>query len=405
MINLIDGRLNNSQENIYWAENKSSATVILNTHSWKKGDIFIVGYKTENGEKDIIIGIGIDTGVGPSFYRIIIERSMVVVSEVLDYTPDVSYYIFDQIYLVKGSDGNLKFTRKFLDPSTDEILIESKEANNKCVIIESSTNDIWICSPPKLVNLFELSTKPSIDNIIETEDGQITIDLVSGNGKVWKDLCFIDKEEKSYLSETIFLKNFEVSIVGQKFDNTGKLVLSNDPCIVSKTTYYLVSKYSGELMDLDEIPEGWGRDSIGVYTKDVYGNISSSSGKVNCSLTISGYTGTKITEEVLVNIDKCIFIIYSPTEFSNIDGADKVILSPTSKLGRITITPPQNYYTWFAFPTSLTQPDITQIGIRYVSGDTKIIPSVIKSGANLGNYIIYRSLNPGNGEEQQIMIE
>lgn len=401
MINLINGSLQDPQENIYWVENKSSATITLNTHSWKEGEILVVGYKIKEDGRDIMIGLGIKKGVGPSCYRTIIDRSVVVVEEVLKQIPDVSYYAFDQRYLIKENE-DLFFTRRYID--SGEVKIEKVKVKDKCVIIETSTGDIWICDPPSLIDFFDLTTKSTIENIVDLGGGQIMVDLIDG-GKTWKNLCFINLEEKSYLSEMIFNRNFEVSIVGQKFNSFGSQVTSIDPCVVVKTVYTLTSKYSGELIDLDECPEGWERRGLGEYTKTINGNLSSTSGSVSCKLTIDGYTGTKTTESMSVTVGRCMFVIYSPTEFSKIEGANKVFLSTSPSLGAITVTPPKDSYVWFAFPVSMKPTQITQLGVKYVSEDTKLIFGVIKSDVNLGNYIVFRSLNPGNGESQEVNID
>lgn len=398
MINLINGSLQDPQENIHWVENKSSANIILNTHSWKEGEVLVVGY--EDG-RDIMIGLGIKKGVGPSCYRTIIDQSVVVVEEVLKQIPDVSYYAFDQRYVIRENE-DLFFTRRYV--GSNGVKVEKIKIEDKCVIIETSTGNIWICNPPSLINFFDLTTKSTIENIVDLGNGQIMIDLING-GKTWGNLCFVSPEEKSYLSEMVFDRNFEVSMVGQKFNYIGSQITSDDPCFVVKTVYTLTSKYSGKLTDLDECPEGWERTELGVYEKTIYGNLSSTSGSVICKLTVGGYTGTKTLESISVTVGRYVFIIYSPTEFSKIEGADRSILSTSPSLGMINITPPKDSYTWFAFPVSMEPTQITQLGINYVSEDTKIISGVIKSDVNLGDYVVYRSLNPGNGESQEVNIE
>ena len=403
MLNLIDGGLGDSQEKIFWAKNKSSAIILLNTYTWEEGETYVVGYKTKGDNRDIMIGLGIKKGVGPDCYRLIIDGSVVVVAEVLNYTPDISYYAFDQRYLVREEDGTLNFTRRYIDQEDEEVKIEKIKVENKCIITELSTGNMWICDPPKVIDFFSLTTQTSIGNIEDLGGGQIKIDL-TGDGRTWKDLCFMNLEEKSYLRDVIFHKNFEVSVSPQKFNSKGAKVDSKDPCIVSKTVYTLTSKYLGELVDLDETPEGWVKKSTGVYTKTILGGVSSSSGTVTCKLTKSGYTGVKTLEEILVEVDKYIFVFYSPERPVRIDGSDLMFLSQTPNLGNITVTPQQDFYVWIALPLGMDTPQITQLGVGYVSEDTKVIPGVIKSGVNLGDYIVFRSLNPGNGKSQEINV-
>ena len=407
MINLINGSLHGSQENICWAENKSSATVVLNTHTWEEGELLVMGYKTKNDGKDIMIGLGIKKGVGTDCYKVLIDKSVVVVTEVLDHIPDVSYYAFDQRYLIRNNEGNLIFTRRYVDKKTGEIKAEEFKAEDKYIVIETSTEDIWICNPPSLISLFELTTRPIIGNVVDLGNGKLKLDLTS-EGKTWKDLYFVGSEEKSYLEESVFQKNFEVSVVGKKFDALGKETNSEDPLDVAETVYTLTSKYSGKLVNLDETPDGWKKTDTGVYTKIIEGNKSSSSGSVKCKLTVSGYTGSKTVDNVSTIINGHILIIYNSYEFSTIKGTTKVdkdFVSNTSSLGRIVITPPKDSYVWLAFPVDLQPSYITQIGVRYVHEDTKIISGVIRSGVNLGDNIVYKSLNPGNGENQEIKIE
>lgn len=404
MINLINGSLSDPQESIQWVENEPSAIVILNTHTWKIGELLIVGYKTKGENKDIMIAVGINNGVGPSCYRVVIDKSVVVVSEVLDTSPpDVSYYAFNQRYVVK-IDDKLYFTRRYVEEGTGVMSVEKIEITDRCIIVETSTRDIWICDPPGIINFLDLTTRAIIENITDLGYGQVMIDLTE-HGKTWRDLCFVNPEEKSYLSEKIFEKNFEASLKGQKYDSNGNAVLSNDPCIVSSVTYTLTTKYSGERVDLDIIPDGWRRTGIGIYTKTIPGNTTSTSGLVKCVLTTSGYTGEKTISSITMVVDKYIFLIYSKESFTKIEGANKSTLSSTPSLGKITVIPPQDNYVWLAFPNTMTPSEITQLGVGYVSRDTTLIKNVTKSGVNLGNYVVYRSLNPGNGEPQEINIK
>lgn len=403
MINLINGSLLDPQENIQWVENKPSATVILNTHVWKEGEILIVGYKIKGDEKEIMIGIGIQDGLGPSCYRVIIDRSVFIVTEVLDYQPDISYYAFDQRYLITDEEGNLFFTRRFFNPEIEGIEVESIKIENRCIVIESSTGDIWICDPPTIRNFFELTTRPIIKNITDLGFGKIKIDI-EADGVLWEDLCFIQPDEVSYLSEAQFEKNFVISMESQKYGPTDEPTNSLDPGVVAKTIYTLRSNYSENPIDLDEIPEGWTKINQGVYTKTIIGNTSSESGEIPCTLTVSGYTGTKFSKNIKTRVDKYVFIIYSSQEFSEIKRVNKLFLSESSNLGSITITPHKNSYAWFAFPKDMIPERITQMGMNYVSQDTILIENVIKQEVNIGDYILYKSINPGNGEPQEIVI-
>lgn len=402
MINLINGSLLDPQENITWAKNKSSATVILNTHSWREGEVLIVGYKIKGEGKEIMIGVGIKKGIGPSCYRAIIDRSVIIVAEVLDQTPDVSYFAFDQRYLVNDGE-KLLLTRRYIDRVSDEVRVENIKVEERCVIIENSTGDIWICDPPSLINFFDLTTKAAIDSITDLGDGQIMVNITE-NGKTWENQCFVGVEEKSYLTEMVFARNFEVSVSSQKYNSAGSQVSSNDPCIVTRAVFTLTSKYAGKLTDLDEIPTGWEKVNSGTYIKTVEGNTTSSSGSVLCKLTIGGYTGSKTAGSVSAVVDKYVFIVYSPDPITSVDGADKTFLTSSASLGSVTVTPPQDCYVWLAFPVNMKPSQITQLGVGYVSQTTETLQGVRKSGVNLGNYIVYRSLNPGNGQSQEITV-
>lgn len=394
MINLINGSLSDPQENIQWADNKSTATIILNTHLWKEGETLIIGYLTKENEKDIIVGLGVKEGVGPSCYRVISDKSTVLVSEViLDHIPDVSYYVFDQRYLVRKGDGNLYFIRRYLDHTSGDVKLENLPIKERCLVVDTVTNNVWICDPPGgIINFFELTIIPVIGNITEGMGGEVKIDITSER-KTWKDLYFIKESEKSYLTNEMLKSNFEMSLSGQKYDESGNPTSSRDPLIVRKTIYTLSSKYKNSPIDLDYSPDGWTRVGIGEYTKTIQGGETTGSGEVTGEITILGNTVSKTIEGITEEIDKYIYISYStevPTTW------EIKYLSSTSNLGLVKITPPQGQYTWFAFPQSMRPIWITQLGVTYTSPDTV-------SGMD-GEYTIYRSLNQGNGESQEVNI-
>ena len=401
MINLIDGSLKDPQENIRWVENKSSANIVLNTHSWSVGETLIIGYKSKRD--DIMIGVGIKEGVGPECYRVILDKSVILVSEVLDKIPDISYYAFGQRYLIIEEDGIFLTCRYKPDESESEIAVKKTEVEERCIIMETSTGNIWICDPPNIIDFFSISTQPSLNNITVQEDGLVKIDITT-EGKTYKDLCFVRPEEKSYLAEKIFERDFKAEIKSQKIDIHGAVTSSKDPCVVAKTVYTLTSTYSDKQIDLSEVPEGWTKTSTGVYTKEILGNTTNSVGPVTCGVSAYGYSGQKTIPKVTTVIDKYVFVIYSIDELTKIEGANKVFLNSTASIGKITIAPPQDYYAWFAFPITMKPTEITQLGVNYLFKDSKVISGVIKDGINLGNYIVYRSLNQGNGQDQDIII-
>lgn len=405
MINIINGSLHDPQENITWVENKSSATITLNTHYWKIGEVLIVGYKNKKGENDIMMGIGVKEGLGPTSYRLMFDRSVFVVAEVLEEIPDISHYAFDLRYVVRNEEGDLYFSYRYQDKTTGEVRLEMTKIENPCIIMDTSTGGVWYCNPPGISNIFDLVSKPVINGVVDLGEGNIGLELKSPDNTTYDDLQFVNQEEKNNISKLVFENNFDLQVTSQKYDSQGVTTSSDDPCVVDRTVYTLTSKYSGNPVDLDEIPEGWEKTGTGVYTKTMMGNISSSSGQVEGKLTMSGYTGTKINEGASEEIKKYIFILHSSNLPNDITKTSQKFLTSTSELGLLHISPPQNTYTWFAFPESMKPTGITQIGVTYVSPEIREFSDVTMSGINIGNYVVYRSLNQGNSLTQDIIIK
>ena len=156
------------------------------------------------------------------------------------------------------------------------------------------------------MNYFDSILKPGFSDIIEI-NGDLTV-KIENNGKVYDDLHFINSEEKNYLISKIFESNFQANITYQKFNSSGEIINSYDPCEITKTVYTLTANYSGEKVILDSIPEGWTLDEENkVYTKEILGNITSSSGSPICIYTRGTYTGQKAASSV-TSIVKKIFL-------------------------------------------------------------------------------------------------
>ena len=412
MINLLNGIVTDNQEIIY-VENKESALQALILHKFTPGEIFIVGYKTENysdkqPETDIIVAIGVEIGRGPDKYRIISERRVMVVTAVLPSLPDVSTIALNQRILARDKDdGKLYYLWRIRSQENGSIIFEKKEVVDKCTIIDASTNDIYICNPPELVSFYESLVKPGIENIIVDDYGNVSLEIGT-KGEIYTDLNFINTEEKTYLKSKVFEDNFSASIYFEKYDKNGIKIDSVDPCEVTKTIFTLEAKYSGENVELDSSPgEGWIFDSkINSYQKTISGNKTVSSGDVICTYTKNGYTGIINLKSITSEVYKYFFILYSDISVPTIDEVSrtgKAYLVSNPK-GNYTITPRKNLYTWFCFPVGMEPSGITQLGLNYIAKDINKLNGMTWKKVNLGAYSLYHSLNPGNGLEQDIVI-
>lgn len=410
MINILNGIVINDQEIIY-EKNKESALKALSLHKFIPGEVFIVGYYTEKSTEDnlttdIMVAIGVEEGRGPEKYRIIADKRVVVVTSVLKDLPDVSTIAFDQRYVAKdSSDGKLYYLSRTHSQTSGEVIYEKKEILDKCTIMDASTGEIYICNPPEIVSFFDVIIKPLITKIIDNS-GDISVSLSSGDNE-YKDLHFVNSEEKTYIISKVFEKNFEASVSYQKYNKKGEPTTSVDPCEVVKTIYTLEAKYSGENIKLDNTPEGWIFDEKNIsYKKEITSNLTSSSGNVICIYTKGSYTGELTVPSVSSVVNRYFFILYSDAALPTVDilmrsGQAKLVSSPR---GNYTIQPRDNLYAWFCFPVGMEPLSITQLGVNYIASDINKLNNVTWKQTNLGTYTLYHSLNTGNGLEQNIVI-
>lgn len=87
-------------------QNKSSALIALNTLKIKSGDF--IGLRYENSSKgvDALVAFGIRDGIGPDCYSLISDRSIPVITSILDTPPDVSMSVFGEVYLYNDPRSN-----------------------------------------------------------------------------------------------------------------------------------------------------------------------------------------------------------------------------------------------------------------------------------------------------------
>ena len=411
MINLLNGIVTDDQEIIY-VDNKESALQKLILHKFTPGEMFIIGYYTEgstenNISTDIIVAIGVEEGMGPEKYRIIADRRVMVVTAVLPEIPDVASIALNQRYIARDKrDGKLYYLWRMMNEETGTTIREKKEVVEKCTIIDASTNNIYVCNPPELINFYDAVVKPSISKII-TENGNVSLELES-EGKTYTGLHFVSKEEKTYLISKFFETNFNVEIKFQKYNKFENPTNSIDPCEVYKTIFTLEAKYSEENIKLDYTPEGWTYDDKNkVYTKEIIGNTTVSSGSPVCIYTTGGYTGSKTATQVTSVVYKYFFILYSDEAIPSVAevSRSKIANLVSSPKGNYTIQPRNGLYTWFCFPVDMEPTGITQLSLNYITSSTHKLDGVLWGKTNLGTYTLYRSLNTGNGLKQNIIIQ
>lgn len=177
-------------------------------------------------------------------------------------------------------------------------------------------------------------------------------------------------------------------------------------------TWTLTCKYNDQLIDLDEVPEGWTQDSTGVYTKtdtitESTGS-SISSGDVVCTYADYDITATSASCDIVIPS----YIFFSDSEelddsqlASGItgNGIEINIDNTNTILDDVTFTVPEDgMYVYFAISSTSSISDVLQSKFSYLSTDDTFPQSLTRE--NYGTYTVYRSANSMSAGEQQVTI-
>ncbi|MCF0116093.1 MAG: hypothetical protein HUJ56_12155, partial [Erysipelotrichaceae bacterium] len=308
MINLANGAIVNQTE-IPWVENKASALIWLNIQSFSEGEIKIVGYKIGETRKDIMMAVGIANGMGPDFYRVIIDKGVLVVAEVLDYMPDPYYVALNQRYLVRDTDGLLYLIRRH-QTEGGTIIIDKTKVEDKTLVVEATTGDIYICNPPQLTNLLDTIAVPGFVDVLDTGLGGVKVSLTSA-GVLYENQYFLTEDARGIITRDVFDENLQLTLTAIKHDTQGAATTSMDPLQVVEIEFQLEAKWKGERVRLSETPTGWTyRTATGIYIKRFSGNNTVESGDINCVYTVDSYTGMKTVKSLRCEMGKYIFLKY-----------------------------------------------------------------------------------------------
>ena len=168
-------------------KNKASALVVLNTLTIKEGEVLKIKYETPTGNIDSLIAVGIRDGVGPSCYTLVSDQNIPLITEILDYRPDVSETISGAIYLYNDPRSNKYF--KYFHIGNDIVEEEIKE-NFYFTNLGDGKYYYFDATPgrQKIINISSnLSAKASFQGIINTtkeeyeklqEEGNILDDYI-----------------------------------------------------------------------------------------------------------------------------------------------------------------------------------------------------------------------------------
>lgn len=178
--------------------NKASALVALNTMTVEEGEILKINYYKTSDKIDSLVAIGVKTGVGPSFYTLVSDQSIPVITSILDYRPDVSDMISGAIYLYNDPNSNnyLKFYHLNGDLHEEEITENFYFTNldDELYYYFDSTK-----GAQKIINVSKnLSDKSSFQGIISVTKERYD-ELISG-GEI--------------IDDTIYLVNDGTNVIG-----------------------------------------------------------------------------------------------------------------------------------------------------------------------------------------------
>lgn len=177
-------------------------------------------------------------------------------------------------------------------------------------------------------------------------------------------------------------------------------------------TWTLTCKYNDQLVDLDEVPDGWTQDSTGVYTKtdtitESTGS-SISSGDIDCVYADYNITVSSISCDIVIPS----YIFFSDSEelddsqlTSGIaDNGIEINVDNTNAISDdVTFTVPEDgMYVYFAISSTSSINDVLQSKFSYLSTDDTFPQSLTRE--NYGTYTVYRSANVMSAGEQQVTI-
>lgn len=207
--------------------------------------------------------------------------------------------------------------------------------------------------------------------------------------------------EKKWIEDQLFAKLFDASISANPDSST----FSGSDITV---TFTLVSKYDGEVVDLDEVPSGWTKTATGTYTKT--GTINSSTGsRINSGNVSCKYKGnTKTANAAYANNTKYSFYIESTAESLSTSDLDALVDSTSSKISSSnSLTGDKKYtmaadgYLYFVISNTSSISDVQAMNVSILQSKT---PTNI-TRTNYGSYKVYRSAAKLGAGEQSFTIK
>lgn len=211
----------------------------------------------------------------------------------------------------------------------------------------------------------------------------------------------LSDEEKKWIADQLFAKLFVATISA----NPSSTVFSGSSVDV---TFTLTTKYSGNLVDLEEVPSGWTKTGDGTYTKagqitaDTKGSISS--GNVSCK-----YLGnTKTASSTNAYNTKYSFFIESTAESLTAADLNAIVDSTASKIsdsnniaGDKKYTMKAKGYLYFVIANTSSLSDVQAMNVSMLQSKTPT--ELVRT--NYGTYKVYRSAAELGAQEQSFTIK
>lgn len=99
------------------AKDRESAIIRLNTYPIQNGIPIIIKYFSDPDKTrvDILFAIGIQDGIGPNTYRIISDKGMLLVTNIIQELPDVTQLVHGQIYIYQDLTNSKNYYLYLLD--------------------------------------------------------------------------------------------------------------------------------------------------------------------------------------------------------------------------------------------------------------------------------------------------
>ena len=273
-------------------------------------------------------------------------------------------------------------------------VIDASVSDNKLTVTKADGNEVEF-----EISEYIAGDGISISNLAVAVSHDATLEIDSDKKLSVKNS--LSDAEKKWIEDQLFEKLFVVAISA----NPSSSVFSGSSIAV---TYTLTAKYDGSLVDLDEVPSGWTKTTVGTYTKN--GEITSTSGSsINSGSVSCKYNGnTKTASAAYSNNTKYSFYIESTAESLSSTDLDALNDSTSAKIstsnslsGDKKYTMNADGYLYFVISNTSSISDVQAMNVSILQSKT---PTNI-TRTNYGSYKVYRSAAKLGAGEQSFTIK